>query len=88
MRNLARLEHSADQINTLYTLIPSPSDVANNINFREKYNFVFGELNYVVPSGLSIEDYDGLTDANHFNNQGHRKYAAYLATLIEAKLSE
>ncbi|MCJ8288273.1 MAG: glycosyltransferase [Crocinitomicaceae bacterium] len=88
MRNLARLEHSADQINTLYTLIPSPSDVASKVNFREKYNFVFGELNYVVPSGLSIEDYDGLTDANHFNNQGHRKYAAYLATLIEAKLSE
>jgi colanic acid/amylovoran biosynthesis glycosyltransferase len=76
------------QIPVQYTLIPSPSDVASNLNFREKYNFVFGELPYDVPEKLLIGDYDGPDNGNHFNNQGHRKYSAFLTTLIETKLSE
>ncbi len=71
-----------------YTLIPSPSDVISNLNLRKKYNFVFGEISYGVSDKLVIEDYDGDADANHFNNQGHQKYAIYLTTLIDAKLSE
>lgn len=71
-----------------YTLIPSPSDVESKLNYRDKYDFVFGKLEYSVPTDLLVNDYDGLADANHFNNQGHKKYAAYLATLIEIYLSE
>ncbi len=79
---------TSHKIPVQFTLIPSPSDVESKLDFRKKYNFVFGELSYGIPSVLIIEDYDGLADANHFNNQGHRKYATYLTTLIEAKLSE
>lgn len=69
-----------------YTLIPSPSDVLNRVNLRKKYNFVFGGIPYSVPEKLVIDDYDGVEDANHFNNKGHRKYANLLSTLIETKL--
>ena len=77
-----------DSIPVLFSLIPSPPDVKSGVNLRKKYNFVFGKLSYAVPTGLISEDYDGMENANHFNNQGHRKYAAFLKTLIAAKLSE
>lgn len=71
-----------------YTLIPSPSDVSSNINLRKKYDFVFGENAYAVPSKLRLEDYDGASDGNHFNNVGHRKYATFLRNLIDARLKK
>ncbi|MDG1332098.1 MAG: glycosyltransferase [Crocinitomicaceae bacterium] len=76
------------EIPVVFSLIPSPSDVQTKLNLEKKYDFVFDELSYSFPSGLKAEDYDGLQDGNHFNNQGHQKYADFLATLIEAKLAE
>ena len=74
-QNLETLSAVGDKhhIPVLYSLIPSPSDVQSKLDLREKYGFVFGGLNYEVPTDLIIEDYDGLTDANHFNNLGHKK---------------
>lgn len=95
-----RMPYSKENINTLFnfaakekipvqfTLIPSPPDLIKKIDLRKKYNFVFGQLNYAVLNDLILEDYDGLENGNHFNNQGHRKYATFLTTLIEAKLSD
>lgn len=71
-----------------YALIPSPSDVSSNTNLRKKYDFVFGNNPYAVPSKLNINDYDGAADGNHFNNQGHYKYTAFLRKLIEARLKK
>lgn len=71
-----------------YALIPSPSDVINGINLKKKYGFVFGSIPYHIPEKLMIEDYDGVEDANHFNNKGHRKYARFLSTLIDVKLPD
>ncbi len=71
-----------------YALIPSPSDILNRVDLKKKYDFVFGSLPYHFPEKLLIEDYDGTEDANHFNNEGHRKYAMFLSTLIETKSSD
>ena len=37
--------------------------------------------NYVKPKGSTLEDYKGPSDG-HFNEAGHRKYAAFLDSLI------
>lgn len=89
-KNLIELSNfaSKDNIPVLFALIPSPPDVDNRVDLRKKYNFVFGKLSYAVPTGLTIEDYDGQENANHFNNQGHRRFAVFLTTLIETKLTE
>ncbi|MBL1280254.1 MAG: glycosyltransferase [Fluviicola sp.] len=90
MENLVSLNNFATsyKVPVLFTLIPPPSDVIANIDLHRKYDFVFGQLKYIIPSNLEIENYDGVEDANHFNNQGHQKYASFLKTLIEAKLLE
>ena len=89
-QNLDSLYSAANglEIPVLFSLIPSPSDVEAKLSFRDKYAFLFEELEYTAPTNLRPEDYDGLSDANHFNNEGHQKYAEFLATLIEAKLAE
>ena len=71
-----------------FALIPSPSDISLNLNLRQKYDFVFGKNPYNVPLKLSISDFDGAADGNHFNNQGHRKYAAFLRRLIEDRIKK
>ena len=89
-QNLETLSKNAalQNIPVQFALIPAPSDISSNANLRKKYNFVFGENPYAVPTKLSIKDYDGMSVGNHFNNQGHRKYTAFLQKIIEAKLNE
>lgn len=86
--HLEGIKSLADSLKTpvLFTLIPSPDDIMKNTDLRKKYNFVFGDLIYDVPRKIFIEDYDGFSDANHFNNDGHQKYAQFLKELIDAKL--
>jgi len=89
-QNLDSLKTTADKLDipVLFSLIPSPSDVQNNVDVRKKYDFVFENYDYHTPKNLTVADYDGLADANHFNNAGHKKFAAYLATLIESSIEE
>ena len=89
-RNLEQLVMHANRLRTrvLFTLIPSPSDVETKRNLQKKYTLVFGLMPYYMPENLSMKDYDGLTDANHFNNQGHQKYARFLRDLIEERLGK
>lgn len=75
-------------IQVQYALIPTPSDVSSKRNLRKKYDFVFGKNPYAVPSKLRANDYDGMSIGNHFNNQGHQKYTAFLRELIEARLKK
>jgi colanic acid/amylovoran biosynthesis glycosyltransferase len=81
---------SADlKIPVQFTLIPSPSDVSEKRDLIKKYNFVFEDLDHCAyTNDLKVEDYDGLADANHFNNQGHRKYAKFLLRIIDKRLSD
>lgn len=89
-QNLEALSKNAalQNIPVQFALIPSPSDILTNIDLRKKYNFVFGENPYTVPTKLSIKDYDGVAIGNHFNNHGHLKYTAFLRKLIEARLAK
>lgn len=87
-QNLQKIQHIADscQIKTVFTLIPSPGDIQQKIRLREKYNFLFGELKWIEPPALMLEDYDGNSDGNHFNSAGHKKYSALLRKEIEKSL--
>lgn len=89
-QNLTQLRGRADELKipVHFALIPSPSDVSSKLNLRKKYNFVFGQNTYDVPENLTIEDYDGVSDGNHFNNVGHRKYASFIKEIIERKLPD
>lgn len=89
-QNLDSLNTTAKKLGipVIFSLIPSPSDVNTKQNLQKKYDFLFEGLKYATPSNLKVEDYDGLADANHFNNEGHKKYADFLTTLIEARLPE
>ena len=89
-QNLTQLRGRADELKipVYFALIPSPSDVSSKLNLRKKYNFVFGQNTYDVPENLTIEDYDGVSDGNHFNNVGHRKYASFIKEIIERKLPD
>ena len=89
-QNLDSLNRFSESLGipVVYSLIPSPSDVQNTVDLSKKYDFVFEQLPYHVPANLKASDYDGLTDGNHFNNNGHRKFAAFLETLIESCFEE
>jgi colanic acid/amylovoran biosynthesis glycosyltransferase len=89
-QNLEALSRIAtlQNIPVQFALIPSPSDVSSNTKLRKKYDFVFGENHYDVPSKLRVNYYDGMSNGNHFNNQGHQKYADFLRKLIDTKLKK
>lgn len=83
-QNLMRIQALTQQekIQLMVTLIPSPSDVAENTNLRKKYGFLFGEIEWLHPPQFSPEDYDGNSDGNHFNSVGHQKYAVFLKKVL------
>lgn len=89
-QNLDSLKSTANSqgIPVLFSLIPSPSDVESQVDLEVKYGFVFNEIEYFSPDNLKVSDYDGLSDANHFNNQGHQKFADFLRTLIESRIED
>lgn len=89
-QNLISLKTTANELGipTVFSLIPSPTDVQNNVDLKKKYDFVFEKIPYHFPTSLSAMDYDGLSNANHFRNQGHRKFADFLSTLIESNIEE
>ncbi len=82
--HLERLDEIAKNngAETIFTLIPSPIDIANKENTEKKYSFVFGSLNWIKPPSLDLSDYDGITNGNHFNSTGHRKFAQFLSNEI------
>lgn len=87
-QNLASLDSTARnlKIPVVFSLIPSPSDVQTKVDLTKKYDFIFEQLDYHFPSNLTVSDYDGLADANHFNNAGHKKFADFLETLIDSNI--
>lgn len=84
-KRLVAIQKMADSLNVsaLFVGIPSPEEAANNENLREKYKTLFKEIKWDVPKNLNKEDYDGMNISNHFNNNGHIKYAEFLENVIE-----
>lgn len=79
---------AASGVKTLLVAIPSPGDVKNKVAVFEQYQYVFGALKWDCPHNLQVKDYDGLSNANHFNNTGHKKYADWLDSVITTNLNE
>ncbi len=86
-KRLATIKKNADSLNieTLFVGIPSPEEAANKENLKEKYKNLFKEIEWQVPTNLTKDDYDGMSISNHFNNEGHKKYAVFLQQYIESK---
>ncbi len=86
-KRLATIKKNADSLNikTLFVGIPSPEETANKENLKEKYKNLFKEIEWQVPTNLTKDDYDGMNISNHFNNEGHKKYAVFLQNYIESK---
>ena len=69
----------------LFTLIPAPTEAIEGKALNTKYKNFFKEVTYYSPENLTLADYDGADLANHFNNKGHKKYAAFLTKLLYDK---
>ena len=71
----------------LFTLIPSPTEAKEGKALNAKYKNYFKEIPYYAPDHLTEADYDGADMSNHFNNQGHQKYADFLTKLLNDKFN-
>ncbi|MCC6371088.1 MAG: SGNH/GDSL hydrolase family protein [Bacteroidia bacterium] len=65
--------------------IPMPTEGTEGSALKTKYKNFFQEVPYNVPTNFSEKDYDGTDMANHFNNNGHKKYAEFLLNLLDKK---
>ena len=72
-----------EKIKSLFVAIPAPLECEEDL--KEKYKLIFNEIEWFVPTNLTLKDYDGTTIGNHFNGSGHQKYSDFLMTLIESK---
>lgn len=85
-KRLASIQKTADSLNigVVFVGIPSPEEAANNEDLKKKYKTLFKEIKWDAPTNLTKDDYDGMNISNHFNNNGHEKYAEFLKKIIEA----
>lgn len=76
---------SLHDINMVVIGIPSPKDVASQVNLEEKYGKYFSDVSTIFPdiSRFSMEDYDGLETGNHFNNLGHQKFYEFMRETLQ-----
>jgi hypothetical protein len=75
-----------NETDLLYTAIPSPVDIIDQVDVRKQYHYFFEDLPWSSPSTIKIEDYDGKETGNHYNEEGHRKFTNFIRPLIEEKL--
>lgn len=91
-RLLLELEAACNDNNTelLITTIPSPIDVDDQENLKEKYGKYFKDLPAVFPdiSLFETTDFDGMETGNHFNNTGHKKYYSFIREQINKRLDD
>lgn len=78
-----------NHIPVLYVGIPSPQDVDEQLDLEEKYGKYFYNSRHVFPSTslFSVDDYDGMETANHFNNDGHYKFYKFAREVIKNELN-
>jgi lysophospholipase L1-like esterase len=88
LQNLRQIDSIAvrNQIPNIRVAIPPPQDVIKKTDLKDKYAYVFGELTYHYCSTLNRNDYNGRSVGSHFNNKGHKKFAAFLEGLINEQL--
>lgn len=82
--HIKRIQNICNQNNTPFIMGIIPDIMQENKdNFIFTPDSLFKEVPFEVLNNLSKKDYQPLPDA-HFNNEGHRKYAAFLDSLINA----
>ncbi|PBQ30979.1 hypothetical protein CNR22_04070 [Sphingobacteriaceae bacterium] len=72
------------QIPCIFTGIPEPTEAADLPMVRKKYQPMFKDIPWSVPAGFSVADYTGSAMANHYNTEGHKKYALFLEHILDA----
>lgn len=78
--NAIRKIGAEEHIKTIFVGIPAPYEVKDDV--LSKYSKNLKDISMDVPRNLSAEDYDGMQASNHFNNEGHRKYADFLMKVL------
>jgi len=83
--NLNNIRRVCDSAHIPLTIagIPAPKECEEGAALKSKYKGIFRDIPWHVPSYLTHDDYDGMSEANHFNNQGHQKYAVFLKTILD-----
>lgn len=74
-----------EKVPYIFVAIPAPGEAEEGLKLKEKYKDVFKDIVWSVPSDLTIEDYDGSSSANHFNNEGHKKFEKFLLEILQSK---
>jgi hypothetical protein len=83
-KNITRACDSA-KVQCVFTGIPSPAEADKKVKLLDKYKPYFKEIKFYEPDNLNLTDYDGTDIGNHFNNEGHRKYAEFLKKILATK---
>ena len=88
-QNLKKIEDFGreNNIKTGFVLIPTAMEAENKVNLTEEYGFLFQDIEWMTRSDLTLDDYDGSGNGNHFNNDGHRKFAQMLKQMVNSKLN-
>jgi hypothetical protein len=65
--------------------IPSPIDVADQVDLDQAYGKYFGDLTWVHPpiNLLTPSDYDGMKTSSHFTLSGHEKFYQWISRTIK-----
>ena len=87
--NLQRIERVAEANGARFLLfvIPVNPEIENPGNSLEDNRHVFGDLDPLVPPGLTSADYADLPD-DHFNNSGHEKFARFMLEHFSASVAK
>lgn len=84
---ISNISNICDSLNVplLFVGIPAPEEAKEGKGLKAKYQKDFKTINWHVPFNFTTDDYDGKDAGNHFNNQGHKKYADFLEQLLDKK---
>lgn len=80
IRKIGFKEHTK----TIFVGIPAPYEVKEDL--LTKYSKNLKDIKMDVPANLTEKDYDGMQASNHFNNEGHKKYADFLIQVLNREL--
>ena len=78
--HLERIKETSESVGTRFILAVIP-DLPGSVSHGHEPEDIFDTLDYHIPH-LELADYHPRPDA-HFNNEGHRKYAAFLDGLMK-----
>lgn len=67
----------------IFAGIAEPKEADNVPAIKIKYQRLFKAISWSVPAGITVSDYTGRSMANHYNTNGHEKYAKFLEHILD-----